>query len=650
MVGVHLWATGCGRLGRRSTLPSRRIRSPVKRGIQIGEYVLVELLNSGGMGQVWLAHRYFEGGGVTAVAIKFPHAAGILDTRIRRGLLEEGKLQMRLQHPNIPRATDMGVHEGLPFFVMDYIAGRSLGQLLRKMREVGRPLRFELIAHIGREIGYALRYAHTFEMAGVAQQLIHRDVAPKNVIVSGQGGVYVIDFGVSEAVGINSSRNHVKGTLMYMAPEHALGFPTPKSDGWGLGAILWEAIEGRRFRGDVDPEDMRRAANEGYSSPLTRPDIPENLRFVTEGLLRVDQRDRLTLDEVLAPLEDKVFPSQRTALCDLLRRRFGVSVVRSGQTLNDFQVPEQLDQAIAAARVMKDAGLRRNQQSWSLAAFEAAGAPPVVAADETNRVSRVAALDEEDEEDEESRVGALRRQQSELGEPQRLEPTLRMCRPPHEVSDREPQEKTQVLTPLAVKRFPEVDESIVTDRITPPGHRSGHDAELPPTGGNAPRPDPLEEGSASPDSPSVRERCPSPGPDTSPRIVAPPVQPWEPLSTPEPDAPAFFRRRKGRVRAGDAIEVQPTQPHDESEAESNGGERKPKETTRGGPPSRRVPAVVVQALFVVAAAALGVTLSWVGLELYEVLESGPPVSGAPARDETVPAAGTPPEAPAREGR
>jgi predicted Ser/Thr protein kinase len=363
----------------------------MKRGIQIGDYVLAELLSTGGMGQVWLAHRGFGGGGQTAVAIKFPHPAGVLDPRVREGLLDEARLQMRLQHSNIPRVTDMGVHEGLPYFVMDYIAGRSLAQLLTRMRDVGTPLRFEIIAHIAREIGYALRYSHSFQINGVSQQVIHRDVAPKNMLVSGQGGVYVVDFGVSEAVGMHSSRTHVKGTLLYMAPEHALGFPTPKSDGWGLGAILWEMIEGRQFRGDVDADELRRAANEGRHAALARPGIPQALRFVTEGLLRRDERDRLTLDEVLTPLETAEFPPQRMALCELMKRRFGETVHRSGQTLHDFQMPEQLDRTIAAARVIKDAG-PFYLGPWG-EAFVEAGIPIVVARSGTRPVARAGALD-----------------------------------------------------------------------------------------------------------------------------------------------------------------------------------------------------------------------------------------------------------------
>src|SRR5690606_18654812 len=222
-------------------------------------------------------------------------------------------------------------------------------------------------------------------------------VAPKNVLVSGQGGVYVVDFGVSEGVGFHSSRNHIKGTLLYMAPEHALGFPSPKSDGWGLGAILWEMIEGRQFRGEVDADELRRAANEGRWAPLTRPNVPEVLRFVTEGLLRRDERERLTFDEVLVPLEGPEFPAQRSVLCDLLRRRFGGSVHRSGQTMVEFKMPEQLDRTIAAARMVKDGAGGLEPEGWNEEAFRLAGAPAVVPVSGTRPIPRAVALDDDDE-------------------------------------------------------------------------------------------------------------------------------------------------------------------------------------------------------------------------------------------------------------
>lgn len=292
-------------------------------GTPIGNYVLAELLDQGGRGQVWLAHREFAGGGRAAVAIKFPHGAGVPDSGVRDRLLFEARLQMQMQHSNIPRVVDMGVHEGLPYLVTDFIAGHSLAQLLARMRDFGTRMRFELVAHVAREVGYALRYAHGCEVDGVARGVIHGDVDPKNVLVSSQGAVYVVGFGGSEAV----------GSLLYMAPEQAQGFPTPESDGWGLGAILWEMIEGRQLRAEGEADELHRAASEGHHEPLARVGIPEALRLVTEGLLRVDERERLTLDEVLRPLETQEFPVQRTALADLVERCFGGLVHPAGQML-----------------------------------------------------------------------------------------------------------------------------------------------------------------------------------------------------------------------------------------------------------------------------------------------------------------------------
>lgn len=346
----------------------------MKPGIEIGNYVLAELLDQGGRGEVWLAYRELEAGGRTAVAIKFPHGEGVLDPRVRDGLDDEARLQMQLQHSNIPRVTDLGLHEGLPYFVMDYIAGRSLAELLARVREDGTPLRFELVAHIAREVGYALRYAHGFELDGVSRPVLHRDVAPKSVLLSRQGAVYVVGFGVSEAAGIPSSSSPAKGTLLYMAPEHALGFPTPKSDGWGLGAIMWEMIEGRPFRAEVEADDLHRAAKQGRHGPLTREGIPEVLRVVTEGLLCVDDRERLTLDEALRQLEAPDLPVQRMALADVLRDCFGDALQRPGRAPETAESADPPPAAATAKRVRDEGPF--GLDAWRLEPEDDAALPP----------------------------------------------------------------------------------------------------------------------------------------------------------------------------------------------------------------------------------------------------------------------------------
>jgi serine/threonine protein kinase len=347
----------------------------MKPGIAIGNYVLDELLDQGGTSQLWLAYRELAAGGRTAVAIKFPYAAGALDPRVRDGLNDEARLQMQLQHSNIPRVIDLGLHEGLPYFVMDYIAGHSLAELLVSLRVFGAPLRFELVAHIAREIGYALRYAHGFQLDGVSRPVLHRAVAPENVLLSGQGAVYVVDFGIAEAAGIHVSSTPAKNRLLYMAPEHALGFPTPKSDGWGLGAIMWEMIEGRPFRAEVEADDLPRAAKQGRHGPLAREGIPEVLQLVTEGLLCVDDGERLTLDEALRQLEAPELPVQRMALADVLKDCFGDSPHRPGRSWRDSDPAEHPDRPLAAAKVIADDG-PFGLNAWSVEPEDDALPPP----------------------------------------------------------------------------------------------------------------------------------------------------------------------------------------------------------------------------------------------------------------------------------
>lgn len=367
---------------------------------KIGDWELVRQLNSGGMGQLWQARKVFATGDTRVVAIKLLKPEGVLNPRVRDALLTEAGIQMRLQHPNIPKVVDVGVHEGLPYLVMDYIAGRDLKQLLEKLREQEATLDAPLVAHIVREAAYALQYAHTFEVDRVPQNVVHRDVASKNIMVDGRGGVFVVDFGVAEAASHQTSRNYIKGTMLYMAPEHALGFPTAQSDAWGLGTVLWELLENRVFRADVSPDELRRVSLEGWVPPLTHPEqVHDVLRFLVEGLLRKDPHERLSLADVISHLEGSDFPPRRTALQAVMRRCFGASVMQSGQTLHDFVFSPELNQTMAAAQVAKDASpLAKEEEPWADKVFGKGGIPPLVPTSSTQPIAPRALQDEDSRE------------------------------------------------------------------------------------------------------------------------------------------------------------------------------------------------------------------------------------------------------------
>ncbi len=317
--------------------------------MKIGEYELRHQLNEGGMAQVWLAQRLWKDGKRKAAVIKMPRTSVMLDERQVKMFLDEARLAMQLDHDNIVPVFDAGIHEGLPWLAMSYVPGRNVGELVREVALGGTEVDFDVAAHVTRELGYALQYAHGLEINGVHQQIVHRDVAPKNVMISGSGGVLLTDFGVASAVSIDSTANHVKGTFRYMAPEHALGHATAKSDAFGMGTVLWTLLEGKDFRWDVDPKAMVRAAVEGHITPLTRRGVPRMLVDVVHGLLHPDESKRMNITEAVERLE--ALPSQRSVLKRMLTRYFGAEVRRSGHTAVHFRGSDELDKAMRLAQV-----------------------------------------------------------------------------------------------------------------------------------------------------------------------------------------------------------------------------------------------------------------------------------------------------------
>jgi len=419
----------------------------IEEGLRIGEWELVRRINEGGMGQVWQARRPLDtgGGDRRVAAIKMLLPSGVLDPKYRKALFTEAGIQSQLQHPNIPKVIDAGTHEGLPYLVMDLISGQDLSQVLSKLRDNGRKIPWEIAAHIVREIAYGLEHAHTFSIDGKCQNVIHRDVAPKNIMISGEGAVYVLDFGVAQATSHRTSGHGVKGTVLYMAKEHALGFPTPKSDAFGLGTILWEMLENRVFRGQVDVKDIRRVVNDGWVPPLTRTDIPDALVFVLEGLLREDERKRLSISEALEVLEGAIFPARRRALAAVMRSCFGAAVMRSGQTEHELVISEDLGRALAAGKVAEAQPMIEPPKDWAEESFTRAGVPPLVPASKTWQSPRPAAVDHQED-----------------SAPRELQSTA-----PLATAESGPRvAATEILEPMQVAE--EGAQTTVTDRLDPP--------------------------------------------------------------------------------------------------------------------------------------------------------------------------------------
>ena len=282
---------------RRGTQP----RMSTLTGARISRYEILDLLGSGGMGEVYRArdhdlHR--------DVAIKFLPQRFISDpTRLAR-FEQEARTASALNHPNIVTIHEIGVVPGIPpYIVMEYVQGRTLRAVLHETRLAPR-----LVLDIASQLADGIAKAHT---AGI----VHRDLKPENVMVTADGFVKILDFGLAKlrsdlgagtAVGVGSETQEtvsspdtaigvLVGTAAYMSPEQARGEEADfHADQFALGVMLYEMATGRRpFRGESVVQTLT-AVIEDEPEPiaLTRPEFSEAVRQIVGRCLAKAPRDR----------------------------------------------------------------------------------------------------------------------------------------------------------------------------------------------------------------------------------------------------------------------------------------------------------------------------------------------------------------------
>jgi len=214
-----------------------------------GRYVLEQRLGLGGMGEVWLAELEGAGAFRRRVVLKVlaPERRG--DPRIAAMLADEARVVGALHHPGIVAALDyLETEEHGPVFVLEFVDGASLRTLLKLARRQHAVMPEMLAAHIGAQVAHALHAAHTAVGRDSAPlHLVHRDVAPDNVLLSRAGAVYLGDFGVARAAGSAEMAQRdaaPKGKRGYMAPEQARGGKVgPPADIFSLGRVIAEAAD-----------------------------------------------------------------------------------------------------------------------------------------------------------------------------------------------------------------------------------------------------------------------------------------------------------------------------------------------------------------------------------------------------------------------
>jgi len=267
-------------------------------GSTANDYEILAKLATGGMADIFLARGASVAGVERYCVLKriLRDAAG--DTQLVQMFLDEARLAAQLQHPNIASVYDVGKLGDSYFFTMEYVHGETVGSLIQRAIDRDRLLPLACVLTIVAGAAAGLHHAHERNgVDGRALQIVHRDVSPSNLMVSYEGSVKVVDFGVAKAAhrASETRSGRVKGKISYMSPEQCRSQQLDRrSDLFSLGIVMWEMLTGDRlYRRDSDFAIMTAIIDEAPVAPsVIRPDVPREVDDIVRRLLAKSAADR----------------------------------------------------------------------------------------------------------------------------------------------------------------------------------------------------------------------------------------------------------------------------------------------------------------------------------------------------------------------
>ena len=299
-------------------LPKENTTQPPTR-THFGRYELVRLLAVGGMGEIYEAVLRGAADFEKRCVIKkiLPHLAN--EEEFVSKFIDEAKLVVQLTHGNIVPVFDMGEQEGEFYLAMEYVEGRDLRSLLRELKQRGQQLDPDLALFIIAEVCRGLGYAHRkTDAQGSSLGIIHRDISPSNIMVSRDGEVKIVDFGIAKAASksTRSITGRLQGKFGYMSPEQACGGELDqRSDLFSTGVVLYEMLTGRRpFDGNSDLETLERVKQLKVTPASDhRPELSSQLDQLLTKALAKEPADRFQSADELQRELVAIADSMKTA-------------------------------------------------------------------------------------------------------------------------------------------------------------------------------------------------------------------------------------------------------------------------------------------------------------------------------------------------
>ena len=369
----------------RAATGNLKLLDPADERRRLDRYELIGEIASGGMATVYLARLAGVAGFQRFFAIKrlHPHLAD--EQEFIDMFLDEARLAAGIHHPNVVPILEVGTSEAGYYLVMDYIEGDTLSGVTNRANATGglpRPIALRILV----DSLHGLAAAHDLTDAdGHPMDLVHRDCSPQNILVGIDGSSRITDFGVARASSrLSTTRSAtVKGKLAYLSPEQATGRGLDRrSDLFGMGVILWEALAGRRlFRADSDGATLSRILVEPIPSLAEfAPELPATLAaVVTRSLARAPDDRFATGVDMADAVEQAVRDADLTGLyvasprevANYMRDLFGADIGARRDAIRAWS--QQSESPVASGP--RSQGVRRQDASPPPSSASVGGAP-----------------------------------------------------------------------------------------------------------------------------------------------------------------------------------------------------------------------------------------------------------------------------------
>lgn len=265
---------------------------------RFGRYLILDHLVDGGMAKICRA-RFLGEQADKVVAIKMVQPQFSKDEAFKTMFMDEIKVTFGLLHPNVIQTYDYGMNKGQLFVAMEYCDGRNLKEFLEKLKERKFVFPVEISTYIISQACQGLYYAHTFrdKLTGQEANIIHRDISPHNIMLTYDGAVKIIDFGIAKSQSNSEATQAgtIKGKLSYLAPEYLEGLELDaRYDQFAVGITLWEMLCSRKlFKENNDLAVLKKIQECKIPVPSSiNPNVPKELDEIVLKALSKDRNKR----------------------------------------------------------------------------------------------------------------------------------------------------------------------------------------------------------------------------------------------------------------------------------------------------------------------------------------------------------------------